>query len=164
MRRGTVALFLGDVRVSSGVTDENGRFEFPEVGDDAHRVEACEMRVSNRSRRATADGVRGGCAPLRLALSDAHVVEFHFLSADTRKPVEATGVAVKAFRHGETSTVAGHESVGGLATSDAVEVPAAGSYDFDVKVAGHEAQRLEAVEVVAGRATSIELLLRRKRE
>jgi len=162
----SVMLFLGDVRVGGVVADAKGRFEFPEVGDEPHRVhvrEALAAPGASGTRHADVEGVRGGCAELRVVLRASLLVTLRFLSDEDRKPIVAGDVAVKAFHHGERDECAGHSAAGAGCDSDGIEVPAAGSYDVEVVVGGYEPQRFESVEVIAGRPTALDVLLRKKR-
>jgi hypothetical protein len=165
--RASASLSLREVRVGSVVTDAEGRFTFPEVGDEPHRVyvrETLADPTSTGARRATVENVRGGDPELRVVVGDNFAVFIRFLAEGDRTPVTAPDVKLRAFRHGETASCAGISSVGDPMSDAAIVVPAAGSYDVEVTVAGYEPQRFESVEVVAGRPTSLDLLLRKKHE
>jgi hypothetical protein len=162
-----VTLLLGDVCVATVVADADGRFEFPEVGDEPHRLhvrDALDDPTSSAAQHADVDDVRAGGPELRVVLVEQLLVRLVFLADGDRAPVVAREVRVRAWRHGEKRECVGTQSVGGDMSDFALEVPAPGAYDVEAIVVGYEPQRFESVEVVAGRAPTLELLLRKKQE
>jgi hypothetical protein len=165
--RARLSLSLDDVHVGTVVANADGRFEFPEVGDEPHAVHVSDPRTEGNAGTADVANVRGGDPELRVVLQTKGLfVRLKFFSEGDRKPVKASDVAVKAFRHGEKVECAGHHiySDAECLESDRVDVPEPGSYDLEVVVGGYEPVRLESVEILANRPTSLDLLLRRKRE
>jgi hypothetical protein len=148
-------------------TDVDGRFEFAEVGDQPHRIYVRTHAVAigaSGDRSAEVQNVRGGDAEVRVVLEDMLVIAFKFLSAADRKPVGCTQYAIRVKLHGEGFHWFGTDTAGDERDSTAIEVFTPGSYDVEVTVAGYEPVRFESVEVVAGRPTSLDLLLRKKHE
>lgn len=162
----SVALFLGGVRVGETVADKEGRFDLPEVGDQPHRIHVRSHGDpdSDVARHGDLDDVRGGDVDVRVVLKEQLVIAFRFLSDADRKPLTCAHFAVRAKLHGEGTGWFGSDVAGGADESSALEVPAPGSYDVEVDVAGYEPVKVESVEVVAGRPSSLDVLLRKKHE
>jgi hypothetical protein len=165
--RAEAALLIDDIVVGTVVADAKGRFEFPEVSDDAHRVEV-RATGPGAEGRAVVEHVRGGDPDLRvvLAVPEKLIVKLRFLSEGDRKPVKSREIRVKAWRHGEERTCVETQCMA-TTTEDAMDsyrfdVPEVGSFDVEISVGGYEPHRFESVEVVAGRETSLDLLLRKK--
>lgn len=166
--RAIVTLHLGDVRVGSVVTWSDGRFEFPEVGEEAHRLHAREPEPgigAATARQATVAEVRGGDPDVQVVLTDDFAVRLEFLDAQDRTVhVQAQQVRVRANRHGEEARCVDVATSGEPMTSFAFLLPGAGSYDLVVDVGGFEPQRFSALEAAAGRPIALDLLLRRKQD
>lgn len=165
--RARVSLYLGAIEIGEAETDKDGRFEFAEVGDQAHtinvRTRAAEVGTSG-DRSAEVPNVRGGDADVRVVLEDMLVIAFKFLSESDRKPLACAQHTIRVKLHGEGFDWYGTDTAGDAMESTAFEVLAPGSYDVEVRVAGYEPMRFESVEVVAGRPTTLDLLLRKKHE
>jgi hypothetical protein len=160
-------LYCGGWCLASVGLDHNGRFEFPQVGD-----EPCDLVVRDKqcddsytaARTTTIHDVRVGGPDVRVTLTSASTIVMRFYEDDSRVRVASPHVEVRAALHGESD-----ECVRRGWRSDAInavrlDVPHAGSYDVSIVVDGYEPQRFSAVEVFTDREISLDLLLRKKRD
>jgi hypothetical protein len=162
-----VILFLTNTEIASVVTGDDGRFVLPEVSDEPHRLYVYAVdpeHPDDDSKRTTVDGVRGGGPELRIVVGESPSIAFRFLAGGERTPVAAADIRIKAKLHGTDKDTVGTQGIGEPTSTFAFGVPSPGSYDVDVEVGGYEPQHLECIEVVAGRRTSLDLLLRKKRD
>ena len=163
-----VHVYLDDVAVADTVSDESGRFELPEVGPDAHRLYVREVPTDGSSearRSAEVDGVKGGDSDVRAVFETSLLVTLRFLGATDRKPVASADIQLRVWRHGVDERDASFDSrmVGGDPEDSftfAVREP--GTYDLELVLSGHEPERLVGIEVVDGRPTVLDVLLRKK--
>ena len=166
-RHASVRLWLDGIEVSCTATDDDGRFVFPEVGPDAHRIGVRECLLDDsptNQREAIVGGVHGGDPDLRIVLEDAFAVRLQFLSAEDRKPIACAQFNARRKLHGEGFEWLPFQSAGDPAEEFDLEVFGAGAYDVEVDVPGYEPLRFESVEVRANFPTPLELLLRKKHE
>lgn len=160
-----VMLSMDGVPVGAVSADNAGAFVLPEVGLDPHRISVRERLPESSpgvARTAIVDGVKGGDPDLRVVLDDVLAIVLRFLSATDRKPLACSNYSVRVKLHGEGFDWFGTQTAGGGDESHEFTVFQPGSYDVEVDVAGYEPVRFESVEVVAGRETSLDLLLRKK--
>jgi hypothetical protein len=154
----------GSVVVGSTVADSDGRFTFPEVGDDPHVVDVGGGRPG--WGRVQIEGVRGGDPELRIALPTSKGLRFvvKFFAESDRSPVKSRNEHVRAWRHGEATACVDLQSFGDATEWAECRVPAAGSYDLEVAVFGYEPQRFDGVQASAAAPTVFDVLLRKKRD
>lgn len=160
-----VSLYLDGIAAGFAETDERGAFVLPPAGPDPHRLVVWQPDANDpttMSARASVDGVKGGDSDLRIVLEETLEIVVRFLAEKDRTPLACAAYSIKAKLHGDGYDWFGTEVAAGGDESYAFTVFTPGSYDVVVDVAGYEPLRFESVEVIAGRAPTLDLLLRKK--
>ena len=164
VKAGDVILYLAGVRVAATQTDDAGKFELPDVGDDPHQLQALEAPGENAwsgRRHASADGVRGGVADLRIVLTGALSVLVRFQAEADRSPVVVPQVTLRATATGATPKGYGWSWAGARIDQVRFEVEHAGTYDITVVLPGYEPATAAAVDISPDREVTIDVLFRK---
>jgi hypothetical protein len=168
IERAFVTVYLGAVNVGTALAGKDGRFSLPVDGADAFDLYVNEYlpdESTDHPRSASVRGVHGG-EEIKIVLEAKLRIDVRFLDAADRTPVASTYIGAKAWHHGEKYPCVEWQGMSTAPGDDgaAVIVPTPGSYDIEIRAAGFEPERVEGVEVVEGRSTPVDLLLRRKHE
>jgi len=168
IERAFVTVFLGAVNVGTALAGKDGRFSLPVDGADEFDLAVSEYlpdESTDHPRSASVRGVHGG-EDLKIVLEAKLRIDVRFLDAADRTPVASTYIGAKAWHHGEKVPCVEWQGMSTAPGDDgaAVIVPTPGSYDIEIRAAGFEPERVEGVEVVEGRSTPVDLLLRKKHE
>jgi hypothetical protein len=159
-----VVLYLAGVQVAATQTDDAGKFEIADVGDDAHVLVATEAPGDNAwtgRRHASVDGVRGGASDVRVEITGALTVLVKFLAEADNSPVVVPEVTLRAAATGTTPKSYGWTWAGSRIASVRFEVEHAGTYDVTVEIPGYEPATATGVEVSPDREKPIDVLFKK---
>jgi hypothetical protein len=150
----SVEVTLSKKRLYSGVTDADGRFDFPGAGDSPHKIRVSESNVA-AGRIAFVHGVRGGDPERRIVLNGASSVLVRFFDeAHAPKQVWSARMTVGPKRE----LIAYQWRTD---PSDAIRATfeRPGRFDVEVQGLGFKPRKFEDVEVAADRETVLDVTL-----
>jgi hypothetical protein len=160
-----VVLRIAGVQVAATQTDDAGKFQFDEVGDDALDLEVLEAPGGGAwagRRHALARGVRADGGDVRVVLTGALSVHVQFLAQADRSPVVVPQVTLRAKSQGDTPQEYGWTWAGSAIAETRFEVQYPGTYDVTVELPGYEPATADGVTVSADREVEIDVLFRKK--
>jgi hypothetical protein len=162
---GDVTISLAGVPIGAAQTDDAGKFEIDDVGDDDHVVTATEAPGPNAwsgRRHASVDGVRGGASDLRIRITGALSVFVSFVALADNSPVVVPEARIRADAVGDTPRAYGWSWAGAGISSVRFEVENAGRYTATVEIPGYEPATTDAFDVSADREVPIRVQFRKK--
>lgn len=160
-----VVLRIAGVQVAATQTDDAGKFQFDEVGDDALDLEVLEAPGGGAwagRRHALVRGIRADGGDVRVVLTGALSVYVRFLAEADRSAVVVPQVTLRAKPTGETPQDYGWTWAGSGIDSVRFEVQYPGTYDVTVELPGYEPATASGVTVSAEREVTIDVLFRKK--
>jgi hypothetical protein len=151
-----VTISLGGTFVEQTQTGDDGRFVFPRIGADPHRV-TVSKDYGATARTAVVDGVRGGGEELHVALAGAGTILVRF--------VDDTGALILLFDPVvRWSGEGANDFVAPGSPTDAVRIAPAkvGTYALTVEGRALETRTVEGVVAHADRETVVSVVLHKR--
>jgi hypothetical protein len=162
---GDVVLYLAGVPVAQTQTDDAGKFEIDAIGDDSHLLVATEAAGENAwsgRRHASADGVKGGGADVRVVITGALTVVVKFQSAADNSPVVVPEVKVRMDAVGATPWRYGWSYAGAHIENVRLEAEHAGRYTATFEIPGYDPASSDPFDLTTDGEVRITVLFRKQ--
>jgi len=162
---GDVVLYLAGVPVAQTQTDDAGKFQIDAIGDDSHLLVATEAAGENAwsgRRHASADGVKGGGADVRIVITGALTVVVKFQSAADNSPVVVPEVKVRMDAVGATPRRYGWSYAGAHIENVRLEAEYAGRYTATFEIPGYDPASSDPFDLTTDGEVRITVLFRKQ--